>query len=429
MRRKKNPQRKVVMKVIMREVLLYYRSHKVENIVFVCQITVFFILMGTFFAFTGEAHYGKSNIERTYKDKAIYQLIDGYYEPDAFTAFRSEPNALNILKNYYHALMNAESFQYLAMFDQSITINDVNGAADNDGGQLKEAEAFQMNEQACQYFELNVIEGRAFQQGDFDDNGNVMPVLMGNSYMNAFEVGDRLPATYYQKEVELEIIGFLRENTMIYYNGNYEFYLDQYIILPYIHYDAPQTESDESFQEIVYFAMINGYISISSGDAHTQDMMAEMEAIAEKTGFYNYVFIGSNPNLQQYRGLINILNKNYDLILSLLILSFLVNMVTLGVQAYMMQQRRLRMMAIHYLNGATLQSLMKQIVMEVLLVIGLAAFLGWNVLVRLKISNIVILLIFLMIAVTFMIGISLISICKLKNAELMLTLNQEDDLQ
>ncbi len=417
------------MKVIMREVLLYYRSHKVENIVFVCQITVFFILMGTFFAFTGEAHYGKSNIERTYKDKAIYQLIDGYYDPDAFTAFRSEPNALNILKNYYHALMNAESFQYLAMFDQSITINDVNGAADSDGGQLKEAEAFQMNEQACQYFELNVIEGRGFQQGDFDDNGNVMPVLMGSSYMNAFEVGDRLPATYYQREVELEIIGFLRENTMIYYNGNYEFYLDQYIILPYIHYDAPQTESDESFQEIVYFAMINGYISISSGDAHTQDMMAEMEAIAEKTGFYNYVFIGSNPNLQQYRGLINILNKNYDLILSLLILSFLVNMVTLGVQAYMMQQRRLRMMAIHYLNGATLQSLMKQIVMEVLLVIGLAAFLGWNVLVRLKISNIVILLIFLMIAVTFMIGISLISICKLKNAELMLTLNQEDDLQ
>lgn len=174
------------MKVIMREVLLYYRSHKVENIVFVCQITVFFILMGTFFAFTGEAHYGKSNIERTYKDKAIYQLIDGYYDPDAFTAFRSEPNALNILKNYYHALMNAESFQYLAMFDQSITINDVNGAADSDGGQLKETEAFQMNEQACQYFELNVIEGRAFQQGDFDDNGNVMPVLMGKQLYECF---------------------------------------------------------------------------------------------------------------------------------------------------------------------------------------------------------------------------------------------------
>lgn len=424
------------MKVIMREVMLYYRSHKVENIMFVCQITVFFILMGTFFAFTSEAHYGKSNVEKAYKDKAIYQLIDGYYDPDEFTAFRDEPNALNILKNYYHALMNAASFQYLAMFNQSITINDMNGVfpeertiVNNDTGQLKKAEAFQLNEQACKYFELNVIEGRTFQQSDFDDNGNVMPVLMGSSYMNIFEVGDRLPATYYEKEVELEIIGFLRENTMIYYNGNYEFYLDQYIILPYIHYDAPETEFDEWFQEVVYFAMINGYISIPAGDAFAQDMMIELEAIAEKTGFYNYVFIGSNPHLQQYRGMINILNKNYDLILSLLILTFLANMVTLGVQVYMMQKRRLPIMAIHYLNGATLQSLMKQIVVEVLLVIGLAAFLGWNVLVRLKISNIVIMLIFLMIAVTLMVGISLISIYQLKNAELMLTLNQEDDLQ
>ena len=424
------------MKVIIREIILYYRSHKVENIVFVCQIAVFFILIGTFFAFTSEAHYGKSNIERAYKDKAIYQLIDGYYDPNEFTAFRDEPNALNILKSYYNALINAADFQYLAMFNQSITINDINGVfpkeliiANNDSRQSKNIEAFQLNEQACKYFELNVIKGRTFQQSDFDDNGNVMPVLMGSSYMNIFEVGDRLPATYYQKEVELEIIGFLRENTLVYFNGNSEFYLDQYVILPYINYDAPETESDEWFQEVVYFAMINGYISISSGDTFTQNMMIELEAIAEKTGFYNYVFIGSNPNMRQYRGMINILNKNYDLILSLLMLSFLINMVTLGVQVYMMQQRRLHIMAIHFLNGATLQSLMKQIVMEMLLVIGLAAFLGWNVLVRLKISNIVIMLIFLMIAIILMIGISLISIHKLKNAELMLTLNQEDDLQ
>ena len=104
-------------------------------------------------------------------------------------------------------------------------------------------------------------------------------------------------------------------------------------------------------------------------------------------------------------------------------------MVTLGVQMYMMQQSRLHIMAIHYLNGATLQSLIKQIIMEMLLVIGLAALLGWNVLVRLKISNIVIMLIFLIIAIILMIGITLNSIYKLKNSELMLMLNQEDNLQ
>lgn len=421
------------MKMIIREMILYYRSHKAENIVLVCQIAAFFILIGTFFAFTSETHYGKSNIERAYKDKAIYQLIDGYSDPDEFEAFRAEPNALNILKSYYNALNNADSFQYLSMFDQNIIVDDMNGAfpeelAVNNSRQLKRVDAFQINEQACEYFELDVIKGRTFQQGDFDENGAVLPVLMGSNYIDIFEVGDRLSATFYQKEVELEIIGFLRENTIVYFNGNSEFYLDQYMILPYINYNAPETEFDEWFQEVVYFAMINGYISISSGDTYTRDMMMELEAISEKTGFYNYVFIGSNPNIQQYRGLISILNENYNLILSLLILSFLINMVTIGLQIYMMQERRLHAMAIHYLNGATLQELMKQFVMEVLLAVGFAALAGWIVLVRLKISNAVIMLIILTIAVILTVGISLISISKLKNVELMLLLNQEDDL-
>lgn len=270
--------------------ILYYRSHKVENIVLICQIAAFFILMGTFFAFTSEAHYGKSNVERAYKDKAIYQLIDGYYDPDAFEDFRAEPNALNILKSFYNALNQAAGFQYLAMFNQNIIIDDMNGAFPKEqtisnSRSSKRVDAFQVNEQVCEYFEWNIIKGRAFQKGDFHDHGNVMPVLMGSSYIDTFEVGDRLTAAYYQKEVKIEIIGFLKENTMVYFNGDPEFYLDQYIILPYINYDAPETEFDEWFQKIVYFAMINGYISISSGDVYTQNMMMELEAISEKIGF------------------------------------------------------------------------------------------------------------------------------------------------
>lgn len=422
------------MKVVIREMILYYRSHKVENIVLICQIAAFFILMGTFFAFTSEAHYGKSNVERAYKDKAIYQLIDGYYDPDAFEDFRAEPNALNILKSFYNALNQAAGFQYLAMFNQNIIIDDMNGAFPKEqtisnSRSSKRVDAFQVNEQVCEYFEWNIIKGRAFQKGDFHDHGNVMPVLMGSSYIDTFEVGDRLTAAYYQKEVKIEIIGFLKENTMVYFNGDPEFYLDQYIILPYINYDAPETEFDEWFQKIVYFAMINGYISISSGDAYTQNMMMELEAISEKTGFYNYSFIGSNPNIQQYRGLINVLNKNYDLILSLLVLSFLMHMITLGFQVYMMQERRLHKMAIHYLNGATLKALIKQFLMEILLTVGFAALLGWMVLVHLKIFYIQIMLVIFVTAIMLIAGISLISIYKLKNIELMWMLNQEDHWQ
>lgn len=420
--------------MMIREIWLYFRSHKVENIVLICQIAAFFILIGTFFAFTSEAHYGKSYIERAYKDKTICQLLDGYSDPDEFEAFRAEPNSLNILKNYYDELNNASSFQYLAMFDQSIVIDDNNGyflegIAIDESSTSKKVAAFQINQQACDYFNLSPIKGRMFQQSDFEDNGGVLPVLLGSNYISNFEVGNRLKATYYQRDVELEIVGFLQENTPVYYNGDPEFYLNEYIVLPYINYDAPKTDFDEWFQKIVYFAMINGYISVPSGDTFTQNMMMELEAISDKTGFYNYILIGSNPSMQQYRGLINILNKNYDLIFSLLLLFFSINIVTLGFQVYMMQERRLHVMAIHYLNGATLRGIIKQFAVEMLLVGGLAAFFGWLVLVYLKLADVPLMLLIFLIATVLTFGISLISIYKLKNTELMTMLNQEDDKQ
>ena len=257
----------------------------------------------------------------------------------------------------------------------------------------------------------------------------MLPVLLGSNYISNFEVGNRLKATYYQRDVELEIVGFLQENTPVYYNGDPEFYLNEYIVLPYINYDAPKTDFDEWFQKIVYFAMINGYISVPSGDTFTQNMMMELEAISDKTGFYNYILIGSNPSMQQYRGLINILNKNYDLIFSLLLLFFSINIVTLGFQVYMMQERRLHVMAIHYLNGATLRGIIKQFAVEMLLVGGLAAFFGWLVLVYLKLADVPLMLLIFLIATVLTFGISLISIYKLKNTELMTMLNQEDDKQ
>lgn len=420
--------------MLIREVWFYFRSHKMENIIFICQLVAFFALIGTFFAFTSEAHYGKSNIEKIYKDKIIYQLIDGYVNPDEFEEFRAEPNALNILKNYYNALNNASSFQYLAMFDQSVVINDNNGNFSDESvteknNTSKIVAAFQLNQQACNYFNLNVVKGRVFQQSDFEDNKRALPALLGINYIDIFEVGDRLKATYYQKDVELEVIGFLQENSHVYYNGNPEFYLDQYIVLPYTNYTAPETDFDEWFQKIVYFSMINGYVSISSCDANfAQDMMMELEAISDKTGFYNYNFIGSNPNIQQYRGLINILNKNYDLILRLLILFLFINIVILSFQVYMMQERRIHIMAIHYLNGATLRDIIKQFTTEVLLLVGLAMLFGWTILMCLGLADKRIMLLNFSIAIIVTLGISLVLIYKLKNTDLMAILNQEDNV-
>lgn len=86
-------------------------------------------------------------------------------------------------------------------------------------------------------------------------------------------------------------------------------------------------------------------------------------------------------------------------------------------------------MAIHYLNGATLQVLIKQFVLEKLGIVALATLLGWCVLVKLKMDNVLMLLMIFIVEIILMVGISLIPIYKLKNIELMLMLNQEDNLK
>lgn len=392
-----------------------YRDNKIETVILICQISIFVLLTGTLLAFTSEAHYGKTNLEKAYNDKIIYQIIDGYTDPDEFEAFRAEPNALNIIKNYYNELINANTFDYLAMFDQSVKSDD-----------LHDIKTFQMNKQAVNYFNLNVVNGRQFEEKDFCDNNNVIPVLLGNIYKGSFKVGDTISVTYYQKKIQLQVIGFLRENTMVYFNGNPEFYLDEYIIMPYINYNDAKTEFDEWFQKIVYFSMINGYISVDSEDIASQNMKMELESISEKTGFYNYLFIGENPNVQKYRGLINIINKNYELIIGLWFLFLLANFVIFSAILYMIQKKRMYIVAIHYLNGATRKQILKYMFVQVSVIVALGTIIGWRMLTALKIQEGMIIAVTTLMALILTIWGMYNMEMKLKKVDLLQLINGEE---
>lgn len=398
-----------------REMIFCYRDNKIETVILICQISIFVLLTGTLLAFTSEAHYGKTNLEKAYNDKIIYQIIDGYTDPDEFEAFRAEPNALNIIKNYYNELINANSFDYLAMFDQSVKSDD-----------LHDIKTFQMNKQAVNYFNLNVVNGRQFEEKDFCDNDNVIPVLLGNIYKGSFKVGDTISVTYYQKKIQLQVIGFLRENTMVYFNGNPEFYLDEYIIMPYINYNDAKTEFDEWFQKIVYFSMINGYISVDSEDIASQNMKMELESISEKTGFYNYLFIGENPNVQKYRGLINIINKNYELIIGLWFLFLLANFVIFSAILYMIQKKRMYIVAIHYLNGATRKQILKYMFVQVSVIVALGTIIGWRMLTALKIQEGMIIAVTTLMALILTIWGMYNMEMKLKKVDLLQLINGEE---
>ncbi len=392
----------------------------------ICQVTIFFMLLGTFMAFSSEIKYGKNDLERIYENKAIYKLLDGYFDPDEFTKFREQKSALDVLKKYYNKLNTASNFKYLAMFNQKIIINNfMERIPQATEGKIN---SFQINKQAHDYFNLAVSKGRPFSLEDFKDNGNIIPVLMGSNYGENFSVGDRIEALYYQKEVTLEVVGILQQNTFLYFNGDSEFYLDNNIVLPYIDYNEPKTDFEEWFQEIVYFAMINGHILIEIGDEFANNMMTEVEIIAQETGFYNYLFIGANPNIQPYRGLINVINSNYSLVKWLFAFSFCLNVITICLQLYLMQKRRLPALAVHYLNGASLSNLIKQFSCEILTIILIAFVLNQIVLnYILKVADAETFIFLGITAIVLTFCISIFPIYKLIKFELISLINSEEE--
>lgn len=362
-----------------RELIFYFRKHKFLSLSLYLHLTLFFVILGTFIAFEGELDYESSSLQKIYEGKAIYQLLDGFYDGNKYTDFVSQPDYLSRIKNYYNQLNNTSDFKYLAMFNHHILLKDKGipeefiegyeqGNKKNqtiiDEEAYTPVKSFQMNKQALDYFGLVVEKGDTWDDDDFKDT-TIIPVLLGSSYKNVYSVGDETTINFYRKTFTIQIIGFLKENSKLFFNNNTEFYLDKYIVLPYRDYGDPISKTDELFQQISYFAMVNGYIVTDNSPSQNKIMMQRIEAISKNTSFEGYSFIGMNPHFQKYRGLMIVLQENKILIQSIFVSTFILNLIVIITILLLQQKRRLSSFAIHYINGATKLKLINMLWLEI----------------------------------------------------------------
>lgn len=362
-----------------RELIFYFRKHKFLSLSLYLHLTLFFVILGTFIAFEGELDYESNSLQKIYEGKAIYQLLDGFYDGNKYTDFVSQPDYLSRIKNYYNQLNNTNDFRYLAMFNHHILLKDTGIPEEfiegyEQGSKKKQTiideeaytavKSFQMNKQALDYFGLVAEKGNIWNEDDFKDT-TIMPVLLGSSYKNVYSVGDETTINFYRKTFTIKIIGFLKENSKLFFNNNTEFYLDKYIVLPYRDYGDPISKTDELFQQISYFAMVNGYIVTDNSPSQNQIMMQRIEAISKNTSFEGYSFIGMNPHFQKYRSLMTVLQENKILIQSIFVSTFILNLIVIITILLLQQKRRLSLFAIHYINGATKLKLINMLWLEI----------------------------------------------------------------
>lgn len=344
------------------------------------QVSLFLIISGTFVAFVNELGYESKSLQQVYEGKAIYQLLDGYYDGDKYKDFVSKPDYLSKLKKYYNQLNEAKDFQYLAMFNHHILLKDERISGEfiegyEQGNSKPQVEvnnnfftpikSFQMNKQVIDFFNLSVSEGSLWNEKAAEDIDGTMPVILGSSYKKLYKIGDVTSINYYNKPFNVKVIGFMKENSKVYFNNNTEFYLDKYFILPYQDLGNPVLENDELFQQISYFAMINGYVVTDNDPKKIQTAMQRIEAIAQKSGMDNYSFIGLNPHFQKYRGLMTVLQEDKLLVESIFIITTSLNLLVFVIIMILQQKRRNSYLWVHYINGATKKNLVKSQWMEI----------------------------------------------------------------
>ncbi|AKG35999.1 hypothetical protein [Paenibacillus durus] len=354
--------------MIIRELKHYFFAYKATIIFLVLHLTAFFILVGTFLTFIEQLNYESKHLQNIYDGKAVYQLLDGYYDGEDYQNFISRPNYLSILKNYYKELNSASNFNYLAMFDHPILLKSDQplepfGQGYERGAEINrftsgtevftEVKSLQINEKVPVFFELKAEDGRLWNQQDFENPQEIMPVVMGNSYKSFFKIGEKIEIEYYGEIIKAKIIGFLKKNSKIYYQASSEFYLDEHLLLPYQSHGNPVTKEDELFQRKNYFAMDNGYIITDNTPKANQLMMQRVEAISKKTSFGSYSFINLNPHFAKYRGLLTVMLENKGLAFAIFITTLVLNIIIISIIFLLQQKRRFASFYVHYINGAS----------------------------------------------------------------------------
>ncbi|MFD1900866.1 hypothetical protein GQR36_14305 [Enterococcus termitis] len=121
-----------------------------------------------------------------------------------------------------------------------------------------------MNKNFYDYYAIELDENATFQWNTISFEKNVYPIALGANY-KVYKKGDILKGSLYFREFDFEVVGFIKENTSVFYKNDINKYLDDYILIPY-----PEkfniTPSNKEFIGMVSFSMMAGDIIVSKDD-------------------------------------------------------------------------------------------------------------------------------------------------------------------
>ena len=94
---------------------------------------------------------------------------------------------------------------------------------------LIDIKSLQMNEKAFSFYNLKVSKGTEIPWDNITYTSSqkmMIPVILGSNYLDSYAIGDQLKGTLYFETFDFKVVGFLAENSSVYYKNDINKFID-----------------------------------------------------------------------------------------------------------------------------------------------------------------------------------------------------------
>lgn len=316
----------------------------------------------------------KNRFLEVFEEVQFYSIADNFVGDMDYVDSDTEYTAS--FRLFYELLRNSEYFVYLPMYANPVYIDGYAGPEENvddyEYGATIESSTFAfdagdgtvvdsvcvkscwMESNVITYFDLNVDEGRLFEESDyyFDPNENIS-IILGHNYAGTYDVGDVVNVRFVFSESPAVVVGFLEEGSNVFKTRSFV-NLDNYVIMPLF-------RNDEYEGQYIYNLPINIlYLFRTEGTIATKltkdDIHSIINMYLDESGFgdmpqdaYYVVDYDQTEKIGFENGI-----KTLVFLIGLIVLSIIILVVV--IEAIIMIKRtnlNKRYYAIMFLNGCT----------------------------------------------------------------------------
>lgn len=233
------------------------------------------------------------NVQQNY----FIQTVDEYANDDALDILYAHDTIYQNLKEFNLTLNSdfdfyeitfqpLQSLQYFNLDNKFIHRNR-NGVIKNQEIVIEGEKCYvtslstiQVNNNAYNKFLNSLAKGDSFKAEDFNyENDNIIPIILGNDYLQYYDVGEIIKLNYLQRNIDFKIIGFLNKNTVLTIN-DFDYVLDTYICMPSFQIKNEFiNEEDKTFQIRHYLQKNMGFINVKANKNYEKEIITNYEAI------------------------------------------------------------------------------------------------------------------------------------------------------